>query len=113
LKTKPFNWVVAGFAHELSHVVLFSIGHGLQHEEKAVDLTAMILGYQQFIVGAEQTTTKGGGLWSVLLTIVLLPFGILFRPGSSTETSRLGYLTREEAQFAWRYLTHVAKYQAR
>src|SRR5689334_2106083 len=40
LQTKPFNWVVAGFAHELSHVVLFSISHPLQKEEKAVDLTA-------------------------------------------------------------------------
>src|SRR5262249_14802661 len=27
LNTKPFSWVVAGFAHELSHVVLSSVGH--------------------------------------------------------------------------------------
>ena len=59
LETKPFVCVVAGFAHELSHVVLFSIGHRLQHQEKAVDLTAMILGYQSFIADAELTKTEG------------------------------------------------------
>src|SRR5215510_8250337 len=53
LDTKPFTWIVAGFAHELCHVVLFSIGHPLQHDEKAVDLTAMILGYREFVVAAE------------------------------------------------------------
>jgi hypothetical protein len=46
--TKPFDWIVAGFAHELSHVVLFSIDHKLQDEEKAVDLTSMILGFDVF-----------------------------------------------------------------
>jgi hypothetical protein len=40
--TNRFEWIVAGFARELSHVVLFSIGHKLQEEEKAVDLTSMI-----------------------------------------------------------------------
>jgi len=53
LDTKPFPWIVAGFAHKLCHVVLFSIGHPLQHDEKAVDLTAMILGYREFVVAAE------------------------------------------------------------
>lgn len=32
-------------AHEISHVVLKSIGHPLRTEEKAVDLTAMLLGF--------------------------------------------------------------------
>src|SRR5665213_3230531 len=74
LQTKPFEWVVSGFAHELSHVVLFSIGHKLQHEEKAVDLTAMILGYQNFIASAENTTTKGR-LVSILLALLFAPLG--------------------------------------
>jgi hypothetical protein len=43
----------------VSHVVLFSIGHRLQDDEKAVDLTAMILGYQYDICDAEFTETKG------------------------------------------------------
>jgi hypothetical protein len=58
LEDKPFAWVVAGFAHELAHVVLFSIDHPLQHQEKAVDLTAMVLGYQLFVADAEVTRTE-------------------------------------------------------
>lgn len=104
LNAKPFGWIVAGFAHELSHVVLFALDHPLQHEEKAVDLTAMIYGYDRFIVTAEATTTHWNP-WSILLSIVLLRFGVLFvqRPAQSTE--RLGYLTRAEAETARRCLT--------
>src|SRR5205085_9113262 len=46
---KPLDWIVAGFAHELAHVVLCSMNHKLQEDEKAVDLTAMILGYDKFM----------------------------------------------------------------
>ena len=84
LETRPFPLVVAGFAHELSHVVLFSIGHRLQNDEKAVDLTAMILGYQYDICDAEFTETKG----------------------ELSEKWRLGYLTSTEALAASR---HIAK----
>jgi hypothetical protein len=103
LNGKPFGWIVAGFAHELSHVVLFALDHPLQNEEKAVDLTAMILGYDRFIVTAEATTTHWNP-WSILLSIVLLRFGWLYvqRPAQSTE--RLGYLTRAEADAARRYM---------
>ena len=99
LETKPFGWVVAGFAHELSHVVLFSIGHPLQHEEKAVDLTAMILGYRAFVESAEVTVTKGR-LGSAIMALLLLPLGIIFWAGTSRRTTRLGYLTKSEAAFA-------------
>jgi hypothetical protein len=108
LESKPFEWVVAGFAHELSHVVLFSIGHRLQHEEKAVDLTAMILGYQIFVANAEVTTTKGR-LLSVILALLLIPLGVLFWRGTSTQTSRLGYLTKSEAAFARQQLAHISR----
>jgi hypothetical protein len=37
--------IVVTIAHELSHIVLNGIGHRLRSEEKAVDLTAMILGF--------------------------------------------------------------------
>jgi hypothetical protein len=84
LENRPFAFVVAGFAHELSHVVLFSIGHRLQNDEKAVDLTAMILGYQYDICDAEFTETKG----------------------STQKEWRLGYLTSTEALAASR---HIAK----
>jgi hypothetical protein len=108
LETKPFIWVVAGFAHELSHVVLFSIGHELQHEEKAVDLTAMILGYQIFVGNAEVTKTKGR-LVAVLLALLLMPLGVFFWRGTSTQTSRLGYLTSAEAAFARQQLARFTR----
>ena len=85
LDTKPFTWFVAGFAHECSHVVLSSIGHELQHDEKAVDLTTMILGYQSFIADAEVTTTEGT-LRSVLMAILLLPLGVFFWGGTTRKT---------------------------
>jgi hypothetical protein len=106
LETKPFSWIVAGFAHELSHVVLFSIGHPLQHEEKAVDLTAMILGYQFFVAYAEITKTEGRWI-SVLLMLLLLPLGVVFWRGTQTKTERLGYLTPTEAKFAQQHLAKL------
>lgn len=53
LQRRPFSWTVFGIAHELSHIVLNSINHPLRQEEKAVDLTAMIFGYQNFAWSAE------------------------------------------------------------
>ena len=106
LETKPFPWIVAGFAHELSHVVLFSMGHELQHDEKAVDLTAMILGYRRYISDAEVTKTKGA-LLSTLLMLLLLPFGIMFWAGTQKEKWRLGYLTSAEALAASQYLAKI------
>lgn len=105
LETKSFVCVVAGFSHELSHVVLSAMGHRLQHEEKAVDLTAMILGYQSFIGDAE-VTKLDGLIWSLLLMVLLLPTGLLFWRGS-TKTWRLGYLTRAEATAALHHLMQV------
>jgi hypothetical protein len=99
LETKPFGWIVAGFAHELSHVVLFSIKHPLQHEEKAVDLTAMILGYLAFVESAE-VTVRSGWLSSIIMALLLAPLGVLFWAGTSKQTTRLGYLTKSEAAFA-------------
>jgi hypothetical protein len=103
LETKPFDWTVAGFAHELSHVVLSSLGHRLRQDEKAVDLTAMLLGYAYFVSDAQQTKIIGAFL-SALLMLVMLPFGLLYWSGTRTEKSRLGYLTSEEARFAVKYI---------
>jgi hypothetical protein len=108
LDTKSFTWVVAGFAHELSHVVLFSIQHELQNDEKAVDLTAMILGYRSFIADAEITKTEGT-IVSVLMAILLLPLGVLFWKGTTKKTQRLGYLTSTEAKFALRRLNELSR----
>ncbi len=106
IETKPFTWVVAGFAHELAHVVLFSTGHPLQNEEKAVDLTAMILGYQYFVADAEVTKTEGTWL-SILLMLIALPAGWFFWRGTSKTKHRLGYLTTAEAKLAQRRLMNA------
>lgn len=44
----PLESIVFGFAHELSHIILYSIQHELKNEEIAVDLTAMLLGFRLF-----------------------------------------------------------------
>jgi hypothetical protein len=45
LATSTYEKAAIAIAHELSHVVLESIRHPLRKEEKAVDLTAMLLGF--------------------------------------------------------------------
>src|SRR5438045_1253669 len=44
-EARSYNEFAMTVAHELSHIVLDSIHHPLRTEEKAVDLTAMILGF--------------------------------------------------------------------
>ena len=100
---RSFVWVVAGFAHELAHVALAATGHRLQHDERAVDLTAMALGYQAF-VGDAEITRSDGLFWSIALALALLPFGMVFWRRPRRQTLRLGYLTRGEAAAARQYL---------
>jgi hypothetical protein len=68
---RPYDQVAIVIAHELSHVVLDSIRHPLFREEKAVDLTAMLLGFRR-----------------------------LYLSGAHTETSRVGYLSDAEVRLA-------------
>ena len=89
---EPFDWIVAGFAHELAHVVLCSINHKLQKDEKAVDLTAMILGYDKFMMMANDTTTEWVGCNT-----------------TQQKTEWLGYLTIPERQFAGTYIQKLRK----
>jgi hypothetical protein len=44
-EARPYNEFAMAIAHEFSHVILDAIHHPLRREEKAVDLTAMILGF--------------------------------------------------------------------
>ena len=80
--------VAIAIAHELSHVVLESIGHPLRKEEKAVDLTAMLLGFSQLYVVAAHTQ----------------------RPITSETTKHesLGYLSATEIKIANRTMNSVA-----
>lgn len=53
LADAPLQAKVLVFAHELSHIVLNATGNPLRHEEPAVDLTAMMLGFREcYVVGA-------------------------------------------------------------
>src|SRR5208337_16502 len=46
LRDSTYDQAAILIAHELSHVVLESIAHPLRKVEKAVDLTAMLLGFR-------------------------------------------------------------------
>ena len=107
LAERSFVWVVAGFAHELAHVVLSAIDHRLQYDERAVDLTAMALGYQAFIGDAEIIRSPGL-IWSVALAALLPPFGVLLWLPPKRQTLRFGYLTRREADAARQHIARRA-----
>lgn len=46
IEDAPFEAIVSGIAHEMCHIVMYALRHPLCHEEPAVDLVAMILGYR-------------------------------------------------------------------
>ena len=60
-------------------MVLSVIAHRLQHDERAVDLTAMALGYYIFVGDAEVTRSEGL-FWSIALAALLLPFEMTTGP---------------------------------
>jgi hypothetical protein len=63
LEQHTYDQVAIVIAHELSHVVLDSIRHPLRREEKAVDLTAMLLGFRRmYVSGAHRETRLGNGV---------------------------------------------------
>ena len=59
-ETEPYDRFAIAVAHEFSHIVLDSIHHPLCHEEKAVDLTAMILGFSHLYQRAAQRIRRIG-----------------------------------------------------
>lgn len=60
LEQSTYDKAAIAIAHELSHVVLDSIRHPLRREEKAVDLTAMLLGFSRLYVSASHTEERHG-----------------------------------------------------
>ncbi len=77
-----FEHVVMAIAHELSHIVLFRIGHPLEEVEVAVDLTAMLLGYSEFyFIGFELLRTERlGSLGYLTGNEIRYAAGVLGRP---------------------------------
>lgn len=84
VETKPYDEFAITVAHELSHVVLKSIEHPLRNEEKAVDLTAMLLGFSYLYRKAAHTSR-----WINDTTI---------------QNSHLGYLSEREISRASKIL---------
>lgn len=83
LECSSYAHATITIAHELSHVVLDSIRHPLRREEKAVDLTAMLLGFGYLYRRAAITKTVYH---------------------DRTEVTRLGYLSETELDAACRLL---------
>jgi hypothetical protein len=75
IRRTGYEQLAIAIAHELSHVVLDSIHHPLRKEEKAVDLTAMLLGFSH-----------------------------LYLTAAHTSNSQIGYLTATELKIATRML---------
>ena len=79
LEQSAYDQIAIVVAHELSHIVLDSIGHPLRREEMAVDLTAMLLGFRQLYKSGCYKEQR-------------------FR--NSTTSQTVGYLTPQEVQLA-------------
>jgi hypothetical protein len=85
LAQSSYGQAAIAIAHELSHVVLDSIQHPLRRDEKAVDLTAMLLGFSHLYHSASLTVRE-----STLKNTVTF--------------TRLGYLSDRELRTACRLL---------
>ncbi len=79
LENATYDQVAVVVAHELSHIVLDSIQHPLRREEKAVDLTAMLLGFRLLYASACYKEWRSGN-------------GITYHT--------LGYLRRDNVELA-------------
>jgi hypothetical protein len=81
---KPYDQFAMAVAHELSHVVLDAIEHPLRNDEKAVDLTAMLLGFSYLYRKAAHTSR--------------------YITDRTMRTSQLGYLSKSEVNQAAKML---------
>jgi hypothetical protein len=87
LRQSTYDQAAITIAHELSHLVLDSIAHPLCREEKAVDLTAMLLGFRLLY--------KSGCYKE-------------WRSGNNIFRHTVGYLSREEVDFVNDLLSETA-----
>jgi hypothetical protein len=95
LAVSDFESVVMAIAHELSHIVLFGIGHPLEENEIAVDLTAMLLGYRDFYVAGCHREIRPKSVGQYLARFFRQWLGVDRRAFQA-----LGYLAPEEVRFA-------------
>jgi hypothetical protein len=79
LAQSAYDQIAIAVAHELSHIVLDSIEHRLRRCEKAVDLTAMLLGFRSLYGSGSNKES---------------------RSQQTVTIHQLGYLTSNEVQVA-------------
>ncbi|MBI2030515.1 hypothetical protein HYT05_02740 [Candidatus Kaiserbacteria bacterium] len=91
LSRAPFSTRVYAIAHECAHLVLESIRHPLRESERAVDVTAMVMGFAEYATaGASYSTDSHVGPWR-----------------SSTGFVQTGYLTLNEIDEAMTLIRHL------
>lgn len=95
LEEWSFEGVVAGIAHELSHVLLASLKSPYWNDEMATDLTAMHLGFRKYFVEGSVYAHTAPRTFMKILSDLLW--------GSSRSAVRIntvGYLTQAEYRYA-------------
>jgi hypothetical protein len=98
LEQSSYDQIAITVAHELSHIILDSIGHRLHRCEKAVDLTAMLLGFRKLYASASYKENRAGN------TKKIQTLGYL----SSHEVSQANYLiSQEQPHWAWETLNRI------
>lgn len=103
LDQSTYDQIAIVIAHELSHIVLNSIKHPLRGCEKAVDLTAMLLGFRRLYVSAceREEANKHLRLGYLSLSEVISAHNILSKTQQESWVSRLSVLlTRGDFQKA-------------
>src|SRR5262249_9385209 len=92
LEQSTYGQAAITIAHELSHIVLESIQHPLKKEEKAVDLTAMLLGFSRLYKQNAHTDVVTDVTHSIMSTT------------TTTEHRELLYLSESELRAASKIL---------
>ena len=108
LEQGTYDQIAITIAHELSHIVLDSINHPLRGCEKAVDLTAMLLGFRRlYVSGCDRNQgNRQLDLGYLSLREVILAHNILSKAQQESLASRISVLfTREDVQKALLVIT--------
>ncbi len=85
--------LISIMAHELSHIVLYSIWHKEKENEFYTDLTAMILGFANIMKNGRKISRSSTSYDSDFLTI---------NTTTNTETITYGYLSDNNFEFAYK-----------
>lgn len=76
LEKSTFDQVVICVAHELSHVVLNSLNRPLRRCERAVDLTAMLLGFRRLYATGSHTEHRSQNRTTIYELGYLAPYQV-------------------------------------